>query len=240
MSKTKGYALITGASKRIGRAFALGLAENGWDIVVHCNKSIQEATSLSEEIRAKGRKAHLAPCDLSDESEVNLYMEKVTKAIGPVIVLINNASMFERDTYDPDGSLHNFINTTSPRILSESLSSLLPETCNGNIINLLDSTPIPSNFSAYSKSKQALAELTRELAIKYAPRIRVNGISPGPTLINSRQSYEHFAKLVEFSPIRTAVSVEALTTTAIFLLNNPFITGQVINVDGGTHLLMQN
>ncbi|MDD3288476.1 MAG: SDR family oxidoreductase [Alphaproteobacteria bacterium] len=232
MKTSKGYALVTGSAKRIGRAIALDLANDGWNIVIHHYRSVKEARALAEEIENIGRKAICAPCDLENATEVKNYIDEIIRVAENLRVIVNSASMFESDALDPDETRHKLINVEAPRILSTRFA----EKCSGNIVNILDGTPVAPNFTSYGKSKLALTEMTIEMAKAFAPRVRVNGLAPGPTLIHHRQSSKHFEDMVSRTSMKTAIPVEMITSAVRFLLENTAVTGQIIYVDNGYHL----
>lgn len=236
MTPDKGFVLITGAAKRIGRVIALYLAQAGWNIVVHYNTSRAEAEETARLIRQMGRMAHIAQADLSDAQAVEDIIPSLAAAKCFITALVNNASLFERDALDPDGSRHNATNYEAPCRLIEILAKNMPENTTGAVVNLLDATPIPPTFSAYANSKNKLAEATRLLALELAPRVRVNAVVLGPTMKNPRQSEQHFARMVENTPLGIATPPEAVAAAILFFLENTAITGETIHIDGGASL----
>jgi NAD(P)-dependent dehydrogenase (short-subunit alcohol dehydrogenase family) len=160
----------------------------------------------------------------------------LTAELGPLTALVNNASLFEPDSKDPDGKLHMAINAEAPHLLSEAFHQHMPVNQAGAIVHLLDGTPPESHLSFYGASKQRLQKDMLDQARRFAPRVRVNGIAPGPILPNSRQSDQHFTAQVESTLLKTRLSPENIASTVGFLLFNPGITGQVIHVDGGLFL----
>ena len=218
------WVLVTGSAKRIGRAIALELAAHGWDIVVHYNKSAKEAQKLAEEIQEMGRSACLAEIDLGNAAMAERLIPSLTKELGAINALINNASLFEPDKMDPDGSRHWAVNAEAPRILGKSFRDCLPKGERGIIINLLDATPMPSTFSAYDKSKKFLSKMTLNMAKSFGPKIRVNGVAPMYVLPSSRQSEENFKIMAKdniVSPQRVAEAVRQLIET-------PSATGEIV------------
>jgi NAD(P)-dependent dehydrogenase (short-subunit alcohol dehydrogenase family) len=244
--------LITGAAKRIGRALALDFAAQGWRVAAHYGTSRTEAAALIEEITAKGGKAVAVQADLSVESEVQSLIPRSVAAIGPLGCLINNASTFEPDTLATatrqSWDRHIEPNLRAPLVLSQGFARALEELTqrNGNtsepnsgvIINLIDQrvwNPTP-HYLSYSLSKAGLLTLTKTLALELAPRIRVNGIGPGPALPNARQSQADFDAQCASMPLGTGTSPEEICVAARFLLAAKSITGQMIALDGGEHL----
>ena len=224
----KGWALITGSAKRIGRAIALDLAANGWDIIVHYHRSADEARSLAEEINALGQEACLAEIDLSNAKHVERLIPSLAEEIGMIDALINNACLFEPDATDPDGSRHWTINADAPRLLGKAFRNHLPKSERGCIINMLDATPPAPDFTAYTRSKTFLTDLTRNTAKSFAPQARVNGVAPLYVLPSPRQTEESFRALAgnqTATPQQVAAAVRKLIET-------PRVTGEIVTVGG--------
>ncbi len=235
-------ALVTGAAKRLGRAIALRLAESGFDLVLHFSTSGAEAEALATEIRALGRRAVTLRADLAVEAEVAALVPAAVAALGPLGVLVNNASTFERDDWDDatrqSWDRHLEPNLRAPFVLSQAMARALPATAQGVVVNLLDQRvwSLTPNFISYSVSKSALWSLTRQLALALAPRIRVNGIGPGPALPGPRQSQEHFDRQVAATPLQRPSSPAEIADGVLATLMLPSMTGQMIALDGGQHL----
>lgn len=235
-------ALVTGAGKRIGRAVARDLAAHGWAVAVHYGHSAADADSVVAEIRAGGGTAVALPADLGRESEVVGVIPAAVRHLGPLTLLVNNASRFERDeamdATRESWDLHMEANLRAPFVLSQGFAAQLPEGERGLIVNLLDQrvwNPTP-HFVSYTVSKMGLWALTRTLAMALAPRIRVNGIGPGPTLRNDRQSEAEFAAQCEATPLMRGTTPEEICAAIRFLIDAPAATGQMIALDGGEHL----
>jgi len=234
--------LVTGAAHRIGRAIALDLAAHGYGVAVHYGKSQEAAESLVKSIRDAGGRATSIKADLAIESEVNSMIPTVTKALGPLTVLVNNASVFEHDTIETatreSWDQHMDVNLRAPFVLAQIFADQVPKGLEGNIINILDQrvwnlTPF---FMTYTLSKTALWTLTQTLAMALAPKVRVNGIGPGPTLKNVRQSEQEFARQWTELPLGRRVLPEEITDAVRYILHAPSMTGQMIALDGGQHL----
>ena len=169
-------------------------------------------------------------------------IETARDAFGPIDVLVNNASLFERDEIDTvtreSWTRHMEVNLRAPFVLSQGFAAALPEGIEGNIVNLLDQRVLnlTPHFMSYTLSKSGLWTLTRSLALSLAPRIRVNGIAPGPVLPSARQSAEAFSKQARATPLKRAVAPEEIADSVLFVLRTPSLTGQLIALDSGQHL----
>jgi NAD(P)-dependent dehydrogenase (short-subunit alcohol dehydrogenase family) len=236
----RGAALVTGGGKRIGKAICLELARAGFDIVIHYRGSKDAAEAAAEDVRALGRRAVTVQGDLSNEAEVRGIVPAAVAAIGPLAVLVNNASIFEddrvgdltRDSWDA----HIETNLRAPIVLSEAFATQAPD--GGCIVNLLDQRvlkPDPRFFS-YALSRNGLWWATRTMAQALAPRLRVNGVGPGPTLPSLHQSADDFAAEAAAVPLQKAGSPEAVAAAVRWLVEADLVTGQMIAVDGGQHL----
>jgi NAD(P)-dependent dehydrogenase (short-subunit alcohol dehydrogenase family) len=241
VSPSRGAALITGAGRRIGRALALALAGAGFDIVAHHHSSQADAESLCEAVRRMDRQALALDADLADETQVIGLIPRAQE-IGPITVLVNNASLFADDrieTLTLDLWRRQMaINLQAPILLSQTFAAALPDPMTGVIINLLDQRVLRPNpqFFSYGLSKSALWDATRTLAQALAPRIRVNGIGPGPTLPSIHQSGADFAAEAQAVPLQKAVNPQEIAQAALYLIDAASVTGQMIAVDGGQHL----
>jgi NAD(P)-dependent dehydrogenase (short-subunit alcohol dehydrogenase family) len=235
-------ALVTGGAKRLGRAIALALAEHGWDVAIHYHHSASEAEQTTADIRRLGRRSVAIQADLGREAEVEAILPQVGKMLGPISCLVNNASVFEMDKVDTatrdSWDRHIETNLRAPLVLSQAFARQLPDDTDGNIINMLDQRvwKLTPYFLSYTVAKMGLWTLTRTLALGLAPRIRVNGIGPGPTLPSARQSAEQFAAQSAAMPLGHGASVEEIAAAAIYILSARSMTGQMIALDGGEHL----
>ncbi len=235
-------ALVTGGAKRIGRAIALMLGEAGWDVAVHFHASRQEADAVVAELKAKGRRAVALEADLMREDEVVSLVDRARKALGPLGCLVNNASKFERDealtATRESWDRHIETNLRAPFVLMRGFARLLPAESSGAIVNILDERVwnLTPHFTSYTLAKAGLWTLTRTMALALAPRIRVNGIGPGPTLPSPRQSEEQFRRQLEAMPLGRGTSPEEIAQAVKFILSAPAMTGQMIALDGGQHL----
>ena len=241
MNPTRGAALVTGSGRRIGRALALALADAGFDIVAHHHQSHAEVDTLCAAVREKGRRALAVEADLAQDSQALGLIDRC-QALGPLTVLINNAALFEDDRIQSLSldlwRRHMAINLQAPILLSQAFSAALPHPMSGVIINLLDQRVLRPNpqFFSYGLSKAALWSATLTLAQALAPRIRVNGVGPGPTLQSAHQSSGDFDAEAQAIPMQHAVKPEEIAAAALYLIDASSVTGQMIAVDGGQHL----
>lgn len=234
-------ALITGAGKRIGRHLATGLAARGWDIAATYNTSADEIASLGELIKEKERRLHAIRADLRDMKATEAILPGCCKTLGPPSLLINNASLFEKDELISLTSQsledHLAINLKAPLLLA----SHFARNCSGkgNIINITDqrvSRPKPG-FYSYTISKMALADATRTMARALAPDIRVNAIAPGPVLQSIHQRASEFQSECEGTLLGHGAELDDIMRAVEFLLETPAITGETIHLDAGQHLI---
>lgn len=235
-------ALVTGGARRIGRAIVEDLARNGWAVAIHYHASHDAAEALAGEIARSGGRAAIVGGDLADAGETERVVAEAARAIGPLTLLVNNASIFEKDTVgDLDRDLWErqmTVNLTAPVFLADAFARQLPAEAEGNVVNLLDQRiwrPRPRYFS-YQISKSGLFAATETLAQALAPRVRVNGIAPGPVLPSAHQSAERFNKQAAEIPLQRAPDLADFGRTVRYFVENRSITGQVIALDGGQHL----
>ncbi len=240
--ETRRAALVTGAAKRIGRAIALDLAAHGWDVAVHYHSSEADALDAVRAVEALGRRATALKADLGREAETGTLVGRAVAALGPLTLLVNNASTFESDGWNTvdraSWDLHVETNLRAPFVLTQAFARQLPDGDEGNVINLLDQrvwNPTPA-FMSYTVSKLGLWGLTQTLALALAPRIRVNGIGPGPAMPNIRQTQAHFDEQCASMPLKRGTTPEEICRTLRFILDAPAMTGQMIALDGGQHL----
>jgi NAD(P)-dependent dehydrogenase (short-subunit alcohol dehydrogenase family) len=235
--------LVTGAGKRLGRAIALHLAGEGWNVAIHYHGSADEAESVAKEIRAKGVKAATFKANLSREEETAALIGRAAAELGPLTALINSASLFENDDWQSvsraSWDAHMETNLRAPFVLSQAFARQVPD--KGSIVNIVDQRvlkPTPQ-FISYSLSKAGLHWLTTTLAQALGPNIRVNAIGPGPTLRNARQSEADFARQRDATILKRGAEPEDVARAVDYLLNAEAVTGQMLAVDGGQHLIWQ-
>ncbi len=239
MSKPKGAALVTGGARRIGAAVARALAQDGYDVALHYFTSAEQAERVAGEIEALGRRCRLFRCDLNDHGETSALVPAVRERFPNLDVLVNNASIFERGALRETGrdlfDRHFNINLKAPFFLIQAFA----ESCaGGQVINVLDTRVSRSDphHAAYTLSKKMLHELTKMAARELGPAIRVNGISPGMILPPPGGVADELERRSAALPLKRIGDTDNLVAAVRFLLNNPFVTGESIYVDGGEHL----
>ena len=236
--------IITGGATRIGAAIAKSLSGFNKEIVIQFNKSKISAEKLKKKLIQNGTKVYLIKADLRKDKDVQKIVKFAKTKLKYFDCLINNASLFENDKLQnfTSDSWENHISTNlkAPATLTKGFSKNVRGK-NNNIINIIDQrvfklTPF---FFSYTLSKTGLYTLTKTSAMSLAPNIRVNGIAPGPTLKNKRQSEKHFKKQYLATPLRRQVEVEQVCNAVDFFIKNKSITGQVIALDSGQSLNWQ-
>ncbi len=234
-------ALITGASKRVGKAIAEHLAEKGWNIVIHFNSSEKPAEVLVNELSSKypQQKFQAFKANLSSLNEVIKLIPKALEEFGEIHLLVNNASVFDSgylkatspELYDEQMN----VNLKAPFFLIHDFAILCKK---GNIINFVDTrvTSNKSNFTAYSLSKKGLWDLTQMAALELAPEIRVNAIAPGVTLAPEDKDEKYLQNLAQNIPMKKPGGLNPIIKSVDFILENNHLTGQLIFADGGENL----
>jgi NAD(P)-dependent dehydrogenase (short-subunit alcohol dehydrogenase family) len=233
-------ALVTGAARRIGAVIATMLAERGFTVLVHHNRSTDEADQLVAKLIAAGHRAHAIGCDLADLDAVRgLCARGAALAGAPITVLVNNASRFVYDdlaSATPENfRTHVDVNAGAPLFLAQGFAAQLPAEADGVIVNLLDQkigNPNP-DYLTYSVGKAALAGLTPMLALALAPRVRVVGIAPGITLPSGPQDEAEFQRAAADTPLGRSSTPDDLARAIAFVLETKSLTGQVLTLDGG-------
>jgi NAD(P)-dependent dehydrogenase (short-subunit alcohol dehydrogenase family) len=237
-----GGALVTGGARRVGAHLVRALAGRGYAVAIHYRGSAAAAEALAEEIAGAGGKAVPIRCDLLDRAQLEELAAAAEAAVGPLRVLVNNAATFEPDRA-ADFTLAEWdrqlaVNLRAPVALARAFARLLPEGAAGLVVNLLDeriAAPTKAYFS-YTLSKLALAAATELLAAALAPRVRVNGIAPGLTLISGAQTQADFERLIHRTPLEKGSSLEAIAQALLYFLDADVVTGQILFVDGGRRL----
>jgi pteridine reductase len=233
-------ALVTGGARRIGREIALSLAAGGWDVVLHYSSSSEDAARTADEIRALGVDCQLIGCDLADSRRMLELLPAAMELAPELELLVNNASMFERssiaETETELFDAHMAVNLRAPFFLTRDFARLCGQ---GHVLNLLDTRIVRSEFAyaAYTLTKKALAELTRMAAREFAPKIRVNAVAPGLILPPADEDCEQFERMAARIPLECNGHPRQIAEAAMYLVASEFVTGQIIHVDGGEHLL---
>ena len=236
--------IITGGATRIGAAIAKKLSGLNKEILIHFNKSKTKAVILKNELEKNGTKVYLIKGDLGKESDIKKIIKFAKSKLKYFDCLINNASLFENDKLEnfTNSSWENHINTNlkAPALLTKAFSKNIKKG-NNNIVNIIDQrvfklTPF---FFSYTLSKTGLYTLTKTSAMSLSPNIRVNGIAPGPTLKNIRQSEKHFKKQYLATPLKRQVDVKEICNAVDFFIKNRSITGQVLAIDSGQNMNWQ-
>ncbi len=233
--------IITGGATRIGSAIAKSLAGYDIDITIHFNKSKNLAQKLKIELEDMGSKVHLIKADLNRPNHLKKIIPFAIKKMKGLDCLVNNASVFEKD------DLNNFteksflkhinINLKAPALLMKDFKKYVKDR-DASIINIIDQRieKLTPYFFSYTLSKAALGTLTKTAAIKLAPNIRVNGVSPGPTIKNKRQSDRHFKAQWKSTILKKKVDLSNICNLIKYFIENDSVTGQIISVDSGQSL----
>jgi NAD(P)-dependent dehydrogenase (short-subunit alcohol dehydrogenase family) len=235
-------ALVTGGAKRLGSAIALALAEAGFDVAISYATSADAAEATAAAIRALGRRAATLRADFAAEADTEGLLPAATAALGPLGVLVNNASTFDRDSWHDATRAgwdhHMEANLRAPFVLTQAFAKALPQPMEGVVVNMLDQRvwSLTPHFTTYTLSKSGLWTLTRTLALALAPRIRVNAVGPGPALPSPRQTPAQFAAQCAAVPLRRGTGPQEVARAVLAILALPAMTGQMIALDGGQHL----
>lgn len=238
MAKT---ALITGAAKRVGKAMAHHLAGQGWNIAIHYNSSEADAKLFQNELVMSfpNQQFELFKADMNQTEEVERLIPLVVQAMGTIDLLINNASVFEPakliETTSGFFDRQINVNLKAPFILIRDFAQAFRS---GVIVNFVDTRIVTnqSGFAAYSISKKALWELTKMAALEFGPGIRVNAIAPGLTLPPEEKGEEYLWKLAEKIVMKRPGGLEPILKSLDYILNNDYLTGQLLFCDGGENL----
>ncbi len=234
-------ALVTGAAHRLGKAFALTLAQNGYAVVLHYRHSSEKATGTAAEIRKLGMPVFLSQADLTEPQEIAALFARTDSLPHTLKVLVNSAAAMPAG--DPraltveewDDTLD--LNLRAPFLCAREAAGRMRE--GGLIVNVTDvgARKSWSRFPSYSVSKAGLEALTRILARALAPSIRVNAIAPGLVLQSDQLDDADWQKLVDRLPLKRAATLQEIAGALEFLLQNEYVTGQTLVIDGGYSLL---
>ena len=232
--------LITGGAQRIGMSIAHHLSKNGFDVAIQYNSSFTNVKKLRESL-SKSSKFMAFQQNFSKNNDLESFFKLINKKFGKIDILINNASAFEFDTVKKTSyeifDKHIDVNLKTPFFLSKYFVENLKND-NGLIINIIDQRVknITPYFTSYTISKSALYSLTKSLALFLAPKIRVNGISPGPTLKSKNQTTKQFKDQISRTPLKKKISLDEINNAVDYLLKNKSITGEVLTLDSGQSL----
>ncbi|GEN59874.1 SDR family oxidoreductase [Acetobacter nitrogenifigens] len=236
-------ALVTGGARRLGRTIVLALAEAGFSVAIHHRGDQKDAAKTLRDIEALGVRGCLLQADLAREDEVTSLMSRAAAELGPLGVLVNNASTFDRDEWDTatreSWDAHIEPNLRAPFVLTQAFAAAMPDDMSGMVLNMLDERvwSLTPHFVTYTVSKSALWTLTQTMALALAPKgIRVNAIGPGPALPSPRQTEAEFRRQCASTPLRRGTSPEEVARAALSLLALPSVTGQMLALDGGQHM----
>lgn len=248
-------ALVTGAGARLGQAMALYLGQRGYDVAVHYAGSRDGAEDTVAQLKAMGRQAIALQADLLDEDATQALIGQAIDALGgPLTCMVNNASIFEYDNIDTatrtSWDRHMDSNLRAPFVLTQNFAAQVPEpqmddmgepVAKGLVVNMLDQRihKLTPEFMSYTIAKMGLWAMTRTAAQALAPRVRVNGIGPGPTLQGHRQSKSHFDRQRAATVLKRGANPADITAALGYFLDAPAVTGQMLAVDGGQHLAWQ-
>ncbi|HSG78173.1 MAG TPA: SDR family oxidoreductase [Acidimicrobiia bacterium] len=235
-------ALVTGGAHRVGRAIVLALADAGANIVLHYNSSSHAAEETAAEVVARGVEARLVGADLGDPSNADAVVAGAGD-LAPVQVLVNSAAMFPKDTLldvtPEQWEAAIGVNLRSPVFLTQAFARALPEDAEGAVVNVTDwrtARPYPDHF-AYTIAKGGVDTFTEAAAAALAPRVRVNGVALGAILPPPGESSEYLRELARAIPVRRVGGTEPVADAVLFLLRNHFVTGEIVRIDGGAHLV---
>jgi len=242
MTDPQTVALVTGGARRLGEAIVRDLAANGFAVAIHCNTSREDADRLAAEIADDCGRAAVVQADLSQPDTAGRIIAEAAGALGPVQVLVNNASVFEDDSaldFEWDvWDRHFAVHVKAPVILARAMAEALPQDREGLVVNMIDQRVwrLTPKFFSYTLSKSALWTATRTMAQALSPRVRVNAVGPGPTLQNERQNTLDFERQVSGLLLERGPDLSELGATVRYLWGARSITGQMVALDGGQHL----
>jgi pteridine reductase len=237
-------ALVTGSAHRLGKAFALSLARQGYDLLLHYHTAEEQAQQTKQEIEACGVSAHLLKADLTESEQIQSLFSKPDSLVSdlrPLDLLVNSAAIMpvgnphDLSVHDWDAALD--LNLRAPFLLSQHVAKRMVQ--GGLIVNVTDigAQKAWSRYPSYTVSKAALESLTKMLARAFAPTIRVNAIAPGLVLQSDVVTPEEWERLINRLPLKRAATLDEVTSALEFLIKNEYITGQTIVVDGGYSLI---
>lgn len=233
-------ALVTGGGRRVGRAIALALAQAGANVAIHYNSSESDAAETVELVRALGVRSESFKAELADAGETARLIGDVEDSLSRVNVLINNASAFAKGTMH-ETSLDIWesfmaINFRAPFLLAQAMQRTLPGSETGKVISLNDWRTARANRFAYGVSKAALTGLTKSLAVAMAPNVQANELALGAILPPVDSLGETGEIVSKAAPAGRMGTVDEVSSAVIALIENDFITGETLHIDGGRHV----
>jgi NAD(P)-dependent dehydrogenase (short-subunit alcohol dehydrogenase family) len=233
---SKKAALVTGSAIRLGKAIAIALAKDGYDIALHYNSSISAVEETKAEIEALGVQCEAFQLNLRQVGDMPQLFDEVLSAFPHLSVLVNSASAYTQATIEktsPSIFDKQFdVNIKAPFFLTQNFAKAVKK---GNVINIIDNKMAfnQNNYAAYLLAKKTLVEFTKMAAIEYAPNIRVNGLAPGVVLPAGTRSPEYIEWRIQGIPLKMQGTTQHITDGILSLLQNTFVTGQILTVDGG-------
>lgn len=235
-------AIVTGGAKRIGAALVRALAEDGWHVIIHCNRSVDDARALAGELQAEGRGATVVAADLADPGCGDAIVAAAHGA-PPLGLLVNSASRFDYDRLEDFSAAvfdaHMAVNLRAPALLTRAFAAAVPEDARALVVNLLDAKldALNPDYFSYTLSKIGFAGLTELTARSYAPRLRCAGIAPAVTLVSGPQSRENFEAVHGLNPLGQGVTVAEIVAALRFIIATPTFNAQTVTLDGGQRLM---
>lgn len=234
-------ALVTGGATRLGRYFSEALADAGYDIALHVNRSREEAEEVASDIRAKGRECEIFHCDFLND-DLNVLIQSAKQRFPGLHLLLNSASAYEpaliagTDLAMLEAQFR--VNMFTPLLLTRHFAEVVQE---GQVINIIDNKVAYHQYpyAAYLLSKKSLAEMTRMAALEFAPRIRINGLAPGVVLPASQRTSDYVQWRIEGIPLKQQGEPAHLVQALYYLLDNTFVAGQILFVDGGESINLE-
>ncbi len=232
-------ALVTGGAMRLGAALAEGLAKAGANVVLHCNRSLPAAEELAEALRTQGAAAAVVQADLRDPAAADALVGEAISRFGSLDILINNASIFDDVAFanmNADNVLENVsVNAVAPMLAARRFAAQGRE---GVVVNLLDAmtADYDRKHVPYHLSKRMLSDLTRIMALEFAPSVRVNAVAPGLILPPPGKDESYLKELVHSNPLHRYGAPSDIVKAALFLIDASFVTGQILYVDGGRNM----
>ncbi|HAA44471.1 MAG: short-chain dehydrogenase/reductase SDR [Halomonas sp. 54_146] len=234
-------ALVTGGATRLGRHFSKALADAGYDIALHVNRSREEAEEVARVIRAKGRECEIFPCDFLTD-DLNALLQSATQRFPGLNLLLNSASAYEPAPIAATElamlETQFRVNMFTPLLLTRHFAEAVQE---GQVINIIDNKVAYHQYpyAAYLLSKKSLAEATRMAALEFAPRLRINGIAPGVVLPASQRTSDYIEWRIDGIPLKRQGDPDHLVQALHYVLNNAFVAGQILFVDGGESINLE-